>query len=270
MADEIRNENTEIHSNDGYVVVNGVSRRFKKDHQIFNALEDIHFNVKKGEMVCIVGASGCGKSTLLRAISGLDPDHDGEVYVDGKLVTKPEISRGMVFQEPRLFPWLSVFRNVAFAITLKNGDKEMNKEIREKLVLEHIDLVGLKGFEKAFPRQLSGGMAQRAGIARALVNNPPLLLLDEPFGALDTFTKMTMQEELKRIQEKSKTTMIMVTHDIEEAVFLSDRVIVLTSRPGRIKEIVNVDLPYPRDRNSLEFVKIRKHIFDLFFEEATK
>lgn len=248
----------------GYVVVNGVSRRFKKDNQTFNALDNIHFEVQKGEMVCIVGASGCGKSTLLRAISGLDPDHDGSVFVNKKLVRKPEKTRGMVFQEPRLFPWLSVFRNVAFAV---NG---MNKRVRAKLVMDHLELVGLKGFERAFPRQLSCGMAQRAGIARALVNNPPLLLLDEPFGALDTFTKMSLQAELKRIQDKSKTTMIMVTHDIEEAVYLSDRIVVLTSRPGKIKEIVKVDLPYPRDRNSLEFVKIRKHIFDLFFEEAAK
>ncbi len=263
MADQIEIEKS-LAPDAGYVVVNGVSRRFKKDNKEFHALEDIHFSVEKGEMVCIVGASGCGKSTLLRAISGLDPEHDGEVYVDQKLVTKPEKTRGMVFQEPRLFPWLTVFRNVAFAI---NG---MNKKQRAQLVMDHLKLVGLNDFAKAFPKQLSGGMAQRAGIARALVNNPPLLLLDEPFGALDTFTKMSMQSELKRIQEKSKTTMIMVTHDIEEAVFLSDRIVVLTSRPGKIKEIIKVNLPYPRDRNSLEFVKIRKHIFDLFFEEVAK
>lgn len=244
-----------------YIVVEKLTKYFTSDAGEVKALDNINFTVKKGEMVCIVGASGCGKSTLLRAIAGLDPDHHGMVIVNDELVVKPEKTRGIVFQEHRLFPWMSVKRNVAYAL---NG---VPKEEKEKLVADHIKLVGLSGFEDSFPHQLSGGMSQRAGIARALVNNPPVLLLDEPFGALDTFTKINMQEELKRIQNESKTTMVMVTHDIDEAVYLADRIIVLTSRPGKIKDIVDVTLPYPRDRNSIEFLQIRKKIFEQFFEE---
>ena len=180
---------------DSYIVVKDLNKYFYDTPEPMKILEDISFTVKKGEMVCLVGSSGCGKSTLLRAISGLDPSHEGTVTVDGKEIVKPEKERGMVFQEHRLFPWLTVEQNVDFALT------GMDKETRARLVKEHLELVGLSGFEKSYPRQLSGGMAQRAGIARALANNPPVLLLDEPFGALDTFTKITLQNELKRIQQ---------------------------------------------------------------------
>ena len=162
---------------DSYIVVKDLNKYFYDTPEPMKILEDISFTVKKGEMVCLVGSSGCGKSTLLRAISGLDPSHEGTVTVDGKEIVKPEKERGMVFQEHRLFPWLTVEQNVDFALT------GMDKETRARLVKEHLELVGLSGFEKSYPRQLSGGMAQRAGIARALANNPPVLLLDEPFGA---------------------------------------------------------------------------------------
>lgn len=242
--------------NQNYIEVKHLSKYFPQNGKLTKILDDINFIVKKGEMVCILGASGCGKSTLLKAIHGLNSEHEGSVIIEGKEITKPEKERGMVFQEHRLFPWLTVEQNVGYA--LNNIDKEKKME----RVNKYIDLVGLSGFEKAYPKQLSGGMAQRAGIARALVNKPEVLFLDEPFGALDTFTKMSMQKELKRIKTKAQTTMIMVTHDIDEAVFLADRIIVMSANPGRIKREVFVNLPEPRDRNSYEFLEIRKEIFN--------
>ena len=242
-----------------FISVTGVSKQFPSNDGVLTALKDITFTVKKGEVICIVGASGCGKSTLLRALAGIDPDHGGSITIDGKEIIRPEKNIGIVFQEPRLFPWLTVEKNIGFAL---NG---VTKDERCTAVEKYIRLVGLTGFEKSFPSQLSGGMAQRAGIARALVNHPPVLLLDEPFGALDTFTKIALQNELKRIQRESHTTMLMVTHDIDEAVYLSDRVIILSNRPGRIKEIVPVELSEPRNRNSYEFLEIRRKIFAQFF-----
>lgn len=291
-------------NDEDYIVVDHLTKYFWREDKNMKVLDDISFSVKKGELVCIVGASGCGKSTLLRGIAGLDNVHEGSIKVDGKEVTKPEKTRGMVFQAHRLFPWMTVKQNIGYALSgtrveawkkvkeLEKGYKKQieevkdNKEkvqelkreilkqkleiinLKQKIVAEHINLVRLNGFENAYPKQLSGGMSQRAGIARALVNNPPVLLLDEPFGALDTFTKINMQNELKRIKKESGTTMILVTHDIDEAVFLADKVIVLSDRPGRIKEIIDVDLPEPRDRNGIEFLKIRKQIYQQFFSEV--
>jgi len=250
---------------ENYIVIEHVNKYFLRGDEKMQILNDISFTVTKGEMVCIVGASGCGKSTLLRAIAGLDPNYEGIISVNGQPVLKPEKSRGMVFQEHRLFPWMTVRQNIAYALS------KMDKKEKRELVDQHINLVRLNGFENSYPRQLSGGMAQRAGIARALVNNPPVLLLDEPFGALDTFTKINMQRELKRIQKESKTTMILVTHDIDEAVFLSDKVIVLSNRPGTIKEMIEVKLPEKegsfRDRNSIEFLNVRRRIYEQFFVE---
>lgn len=245
-----------------YITVTGLHKYFtQKGSEQMHILDDINFSVKKGEVICIVGSSGCGKSTLLRAICGLDTDHEGTVLIDGIEVTGTDKHRGMVFQEHRLFPWLTVEQNVGFALN------KVPKEEKNRKVQHYIDLVGLNGFEKSYPRELSGGMAQRAGIARALVNKPTVLFLDEPFGALDAFTKISMQKELKRIQRKSDTTMLLVTHDIDEAVYLADRIIVMSERPGRIKRIVPVDLPKHRDRNSHEFVEIRKIIYNEFFNE---
>ncbi len=244
-----------------YVKVKDFNKFFEKDGERFQVLKDINLEVKEGEFVCIVGASGCGKSTLLRSVAGLDVEYFGEVTVNGERVSRPEKTRGMVFQEHRLFPWMNIEDNISYV--LNEGTKEEKKEKVRKL----IELVGLKGFEKAYPKQLSGGMAQRAGIARALVNQPELLLLDEPFGALDAFTKIQMQQEVKRIHKQEGTTMILVTHDIDEAVFLADRIVVMSSRPGTIKRIVNVELSEPRNRNNEEFLKIRKLVFNEFFAE---
>lgn len=209
-------------------------------------LENINLTVRPGEFVSIVGASGCGKSTLLRLIVGLDTEYSGEIRLDGERIATTSLDRGIIFQDHRLFPWMTLEQNIELA--LLNTDTP--KARRAAIVVEHIALVGLTGFEKAYPHQLSGGMAQRAAIARALVTEPKVLLLDEPLGALDALTRVHVQNELQRIWMAQRSTMIMVTHDVEEALYLGDRVIVMSPHPGRIRRIVDVDLPHPRDRRS--------------------
>lgn len=223
-------------------------------------LKDINLTIKKGEFICIVGSSGCGKSTLLRAISGLDTGYNGKIEIGGKENKAPSKKVGYIFQENRLFPWLTVLQNVCFSID--DGTRNQKKE----RALEALKTVGLSQVLDQRPAQLSGGMAQRTNIARSLVNNPEVLLLDEPFGALDAFTKIGLQEELTKIRDRDNTTMVMVTHDIEEAIFLADRIVILGKNPGSIKEIINVDLPRPRNRNDQYFNKLRKEVFGHFFE----
>jgi sulfonate transport system ATP-binding protein len=215
------------------------------------ALEGVRLNIARHEFVVIVGASGCGKSTLLRIIAGLDADYQGTVAVRGRRISGPGLDRGIVFQEPRLLPWLTVADNVAFA--LPRGTREEKAAI----VAEHLELVGLSGFAGAYPGELSGGMAQRVAIARALVNRPAILLLDEPFGALDALTRLRLQKELLAIRGREKMTMIMVTHDIEEAVYLGDRVVVMSERPGTVRGEFAVSLPHPRSRSDAAFVQLR-------------
>lgn len=199
-----------------------------------------------------IGASGCGKSTLIRILAGLEKETTGEVLVDDKPVVKPNVKTGMIFQEARLFPWLSVEKNIEFGI-----HDNLTKEKKEK-VAEMIQLIELEGFEKAISKQLSGGMQQRVNIARALINKPDILLLDEPFGALDALTRINMQNEVLKIWEKEKTTMVLITHDIDEAIFLSDRIVILSNKPGIISKVINVEMSKPRDRSSYEFMKIRR------------
>ncbi len=224
------------------------------------ALEDVTLEVASGEVVVVVGASGCGKSTLLRIIAGLELDHEGAVEVGGVPVRGPGLDRGFVFQEHRLLPWLTVEKNVAFGVA------DLPAEERRRTVAEHVALVGLRGFERAYPHQLSGGMAQRVAIARALAPRPGVLLLDEPFGALDAFTRIQMQEELCRIWETERTTLVLVTHDIDEAIYLGDRVVVLGSRPGTVRRVLDVALPRPRDRTTANFASLRKTIYREFFQ----
>lgn len=243
------------------LVIENLSKSFTVNNEAVNVLQNINLEIKEGEFISIVGHSGCGKSTLLKIIAGLVDFNAGVVTLGGKEIKEPGTDRGMVFQEHRLLPWLTIKDNVAF------GLYNISKSEKKKVVAEHIDLVGLEGFEKAYPHQLSGGMAQRAAIARSLVNRPKVLLLDEPFGALDALTRIQMQKEILRIWEKERTTMILVTHDIDEAIFLGDRVVVMSSRPGTIKNVVPVELPRPRDRNSNDFGYIRKKIFTEFFKE---
>ncbi len=228
------------------------------------AINDINLSVPGGRFVSIVGASGCGKSTLLRIVAGLEQPSQGSVTLGGRRIEGPGLDRGMMFQDARLLPWLTVADNVAFAI---NGVPAAEARRR---VAAQLALVGLESFGDAWPRQLSGGMAQRVAIARALVNRPQLLLLDEPFGALDALTRIQMQQEILRIREAERTTMILVTHDIDEAVFLGDEVVVLSSRPGTIRKVIPVDLPRPRDRSSPLFVELRRQLFAEFFAEAER
>ncbi|HWQ78062.1 MAG TPA: ABC transporter ATP-binding protein, partial [Anaerovoracaceae bacterium] len=226
-------------------------------------LTDINLDVKDGEFISIVGASGCGKSTLLKLIVGLETATEGQILLGGKAVEEPSEECGMVFQEARLFPWATVVQNIGFGVSKKVGAAE-----RKRRIDEHIELVGLTEFLEARPNQLSGGMQQRVSIARALVGEPKLLLLDEPFGALDALTRITMQQEILRIWEAERRTMVLVTHDIDEAIFLGDRVIVMSRRPGSIKKIIPVDLPRPRSRTSEDFLRLRKIVYGEFFEES--
>lgn len=246
---------------ENFIVVDNVSRVFADRGSVnsqFTAVKDVSLTVRRGEFICIVGPSGCGKSTLLRAIAGVDAEHTGTVKIAEEIITKPSKRRGMVFQESRLFAWMNVKQNIEFALN------DVSKEERIRLVQEHVDLVKLNGFEDALPKQLSGGMAQRVSIARALVNKPEVLLMDEPFGALDYITKISMQNELIRIQQKEKMTVLFVTHDIDEAVYLSNRVVVMSKNPGMIKEVVDCPLNRPRDRNSREFIDVRRQIYKSF------
>ncbi|HLN25342.1 MAG TPA: ABC transporter ATP-binding protein [Patescibacteria group bacterium] len=239
-----------------------LSKTFELPTGAVLALDNITLDVPGGRFVAIVGASGCGKSTLLRIIAGLETRYDGHVRLGRKDITGPGLDRGVIFQEHRLLPWLTVRQNVAF------GLKNLPADDTERQVREHLELVGLAGFADAYPHQLSGGMAQRVAIARALVNQPQVLLLDEPFGALDAMTKIQMQQEVLRIWEVEKTTMILVTHDIDEAIFLGDEIVIMSSRPGTIRRVLPVDLPRPRDRSSPDFIALRKEIFREFFAEA--
>ncbi|TAN58331.1 MAG: ABC transporter ATP-binding protein [Rhodospirillales bacterium] len=238
-----------------------VNKTFLQRGQPVEALDNIELEIGKGQFISIVGSSGCGKSTLLRIIAGLETNYRGQVLMNGKPVTGPGLDRGMVFQEHRLLPWLTVEQNVAFGLH-GLAEAEISKRVDE-----HLELVGLSGFKHAYPAQLSGGMAQRVAIARALVNQPSILLLDEPFGALDAMTKIQMQQEVLRIWEAERATMVLVTHDIEEAIYLGDVVVVMSSRPGRIKKIIHVDLPRPRDRSNHHFTNLRQSIFREFFAE---
>jgi NitT/TauT family transport system ATP-binding protein len=203
---------------------------------------------------------------VLRLIAGLEQLTSGELFEDGKLVTGPGPDRGMVFQEFALFPWRTVKKNIEFGLEIKGVPREKRTKIAE----EYIDLVNLEGFEEAYPHELSGGMKQRVGIARALANEPDVLLMDEPFGSLDAQTRNIMQKELLRIWEKTKITVIFVTHSVDEAVYLADKIVVLTARPGTVKKIIDISLPRPRDRTSKEFARIRHDVLQELEEEVTK
>ena len=243
--------------------IQNVNKSFTVDGQKVDVLKDINLEVQEGGFIAIVGHSGCGKSTLLKIIAGLEKNDSRLVTVHGKEVNGPGMDRGMIFQEHRLFPWMSIEKNVQL------GLKGLSKEEKTKLSDQYLELVKLSEFKKAYPSQLSGGMSQRAAIARSLVSQPEVLLLDEPFGALDALTKIELQEELLKIRERFHNTMLMVTHDIEEAVYLADRIVVMSARPGRIKDVIKVELGTYRDRGGSDFAHYKKKIFDYFFEEKT-
>ena len=244
------------------LLISGLTKVFSTDQVDVIALDQVELKIKKGQFVSIVGASGCGKTTLLRIIAGLEGDFEGTLELEGAPVKGPGADKGVVFQEHRLLPWLTIEDNVAFGL--------INLEAKEKKerVARYLALVGLSKFAKAYPNQLSGGMAQRAAIARALVSKPKILLLDEPLGALDAMTRVYMQNELEKIWLEEGTTMVMVTHDVEEAIYLSDVVVLLSCRPGRVKQILNIDLPRPRQRDGAGFVAIKKELLDEFHLQA--
>jgi ABC-type nitrate/sulfonate/bicarbonate transport system ATPase subunit len=222
------------------------------------ALDTTTLSVAAGEFISIIGPSGCGKSTLLRLIAGLDLPDSGELWVGEDRITGPSAERGLVFQDPNLFPWLTVSRNIQSGLVARGLLQKKRNEVDE-----FIRLVGLEKFAHAYPHHLSGGMAQRAALARALINHPRVLLLDEPLGALDAFTRMKMQDEVLRLWQSRRTTMLLVTHDIDEAIYMSDRIVVMTPHPGRVERIITVPLNRPRQRNRPEFLKLRSEILEL-------
>ena len=233
-----------------------VGKTYRIEGQDLPVLQRIGLAIARGEFLSIVGASGCGKSTLLRLIAGLDHRFDGDILIDGEPVAGPGVERSLVFQDHRLFPWLNVTDNIGLGL----DSLDLSRHEREARIREQLELVGLTGFAQAWPHQLSGGMAQRAAIARALVSRPDILLMDEPFGALDSITRAHMQEELLRIWRERRITVVIVTHDVDEAVFLGDRVVVMEPRPGRVQSVIEVDLPRPRERTGTAFNQIKQRV----------
>jgi sulfonate transport system ATP-binding protein len=244
--------------------IKNLSKQYTVKGEPLPVLESISLTIKPGEFVSVVGTSGCGKSTLLRLVIGLEDDYVGNILVNGRQVVGTSLDRGIVFQEHRLFPWLTVEQNVSLGLLNAEGSDDSKR----KAVQEHIELVGLNGFEKAYPYQLSGGMSQRVAIARALVNRPEVLLLDEPFGALDALTRIYLEQELERIWRQEGITMILVTHDVEEAVYLGDRIVVMKPRPGRVKRIFDVPLARPRDRGSFAFAELKDDVLQELSEDS--
>lgn len=234
-----------------------VGKSFWKDKQTIQVLEDVRLTIVPGEFVTVIGPSGCGKSTLLKIIGGLDTDYEGEIVIGKRRVTEPGMKQGFIFQEHRLFPWLTVEENIAANFNLKQA------AIR-RIVDELIEVVRLKGFEHAYPHELSGGMSQRVAIARALLRDPEILLLDEPFGALDAFTRKHLQDVLLDIWQEKRTTMVLVTHDIDESIYLGNEIVLLQARPGRIHKILPVNLPFPRNRTSTAFQSLRQKVLSEF------
>jgi ABC-type nitrate/sulfonate/bicarbonate transport system ATPase subunit len=240
------------------IQIKNVNRIYRdtNGHKIY-ALRNVNLDIYKGEFISFIGPSGCGKTTLLRLIAGLDAPQDGELLIGGQKIEKPSHKRGYIFQQPTLFPWKTVEDNAATGLKARKIFKENKDKVKE-----YINLIGLDGFEKAYPHEISGGMAQRVSIIRALINEPEILLLDEPLAALDAFKRAEMQELLLKIWDTTKTTMAFVTHDVDEAIVLSQRIVIMTARPGKINKIIEVKLGKDRDRNNDDFIRLRKQILE--------
>lgn len=250
----------------GFLSVRNVNKCFTSaSGQQHVAVKDVNLEVGEREFVSIIGHSGCGKSTLLRMVAGLEPCEQGAIELDGRQVQGPAAERGLVFQEYALFPWRTVRQNIGFGLELRNAPP---KEI-DSTVSRFVEMIGLKNFEHSLPWELSGGMRQRVAIATVLANNPKMLLMDEPFGALDAQTRLTMQIELSRIWEETRKSVLFITHSVDEAVYLSQRVVVMKARPGEIKEIVDIDLPFPRDIASAEFNSLRTKLLHMLLDDPT-
>ena len=244
--------------------INNVSKSFAKvdTNQTINAVSDINIEMSNNDFVCLVGPSGCGKSTILRLISGLITPTTGEILLNDEKISGPTDKIAMVFQKPTLYPWLTVYDNIAFGLKIHKVSEDIIKEKVENM----IDFINLNDFKYSFPSELSGGMAQRVALARAIVNDPKAILFDEPLVALDAFTRMKMQDEMISIWTRKKQLAIMVTHDIEEAVYMSTKIVVIDKNPGRIKKIIDIDMPYKRDRESMKFIEYRNEILSLLKE----
>ena len=251
------------------ISLKGVNKIYKSKRGDVQALKDLDLDIEDGEFLVIVGASGCGKTTLLNLVAGFDNATTGEVQLDGEAITGITPKCGMIFQQYALFPWKTVQENVEFGLKMKRVSKADRKETGKKF----IDLVGLKGFEKSYPHQLSGGMKQRVSIARSLANDPKVMLLDEPFAALDAMTRQVLQEQLVRIYEKHRKTILFITHSIDEALLLSSRIVVMTARPGRIAQEIMNDLPHPRNADvqlSERYMQLKRTIWDSVQSEVMK
>jgi sulfonate transport system ATP-binding protein len=240
------------------IEVRGVSRiYYDTTGKQTEALQNVDLEIRNGELISLIGPSGCGKTTLLRLIAGLDLPQSGSLLMENKPIDKPGHDRGYVFQQAALFPWRTVEENIATGLQARNIYKGKKSRIKE-----YIDMIGLTGFEKAYPHEISGGMAQRVAIARALINDPKVLLLDEPLGALDAFTRVDLQNTIRQIWKETGITIALVTHDVDEAIYLSDRIVIMTARPGKINEIINVNLGDERDRNDDKFIILRRLVLE--------
>ncbi|MDR2657672.1 MAG: ABC transporter ATP-binding protein [Oscillospiraceae bacterium] len=247
----------------GAIIAKNVSKTFTQpDGEEISALSNMGLRIEPGEFVCLIGPSGCGKSTFLRLVAGLIQPTSGELFLDEKPIAGTGADRGLVSQDPTLFPWLNVYNNVAYGLKIRKVFNEKKADAQT-----YINLVGLTGFERSYPHQLSGGMAQRVSLARALVNEPKVLLLDEPLGALDAFTRMNMQDEILRIWKERGTTMLMVTHDVDEAIYLADRVFVMTPRPAKIEQVIKIEIGrnpnHGRSRDDPDFLLMRAKILQI-------
>ncbi|NLK78849.1 MAG: ABC transporter ATP-binding protein [Clostridiales bacterium] len=254
----------EAHVASSKILAEHIDKIYTSGKKSTKAIEDVSIDIQDNDFVCIVGPSGCGKSTLLRMLAGLDFPSAGNIIIDDRKVTGPGPDRGMVFQTYTLFPWMTVEDNIKFGLKLKKLPKDEQQEIADR----YLDIIGLKKFAKSYPKELSGGMKQRVAIARALANKPEVLLMDEPFGALDPHTKSMMQLLMREIWEKEHPTVVFITHDIDEAVFLADKIYVMSARPGKVIKEVNVYLPHKRRlelKDTPEFINIRKGINDLLY-----
>lgn len=246
---------------DNGIKIIGIEKEYQVNGKSNRIFDGLNLEIKSGEFISIIGHSGCGKSTLIRIIAGLEEFQGGKILINGVEAEEPDTRRGMVFQDHRLLPWLTIYDNLGF------GYYESDSAKKKQEIIKHLELVGLQDYAKAYPNQLSGGMSQRASIARALLHNPKVLLLDEPFGALDALTRMQMQSEILRIWKEEKTTMILVTHDIDEAIYLSDRIVILDGKPASIKKIIDVEMGRPRMRTGYDFSETRRRIYKEFFGE---
>jgi NitT/TauT family transport system ATP-binding protein len=237
-----------------------ISKTFTSEKgEKIESLSSVSLDIENQEFICLLGPSGCGKTTLLRIIAGLDQASTGTVELGGTLIDRPNPQLAMIFQEYSLYPWRTVVANIGFGLEIR----KIPAEERHSIVQKYVEIVGLEGFENSYPYELSGGMRQRVAVARALAVDPSILLMDEPFGALDAQTRNLLQQELLKIWEKTKKTILFVTHSVDEAVFMADRIVVLTPRPGRICEVIPVQSTRPRDRTSVEFAKVRRYVLDL-------